>query len=104
MMDLYSHPIPPGEAAAASRAVAIVDSAEGRQLLETVRKRADRFRNGLSAAGLETLPGAHPAVPLMVRDTPRTADLVQHLFDHNVLVTGLTVPVVPRGAESVPVA
>lgn len=101
MMYIYSNPITPGEAAAASRAVAIVDSAEGRQLLETVRQRADRFRNGLSAAGLETLPGAHPVVPLMVRDTPRTADLVQYLFDNNVLVTGLTFPVVPRGDESI---
>ncbi len=100
-MYIYSNPITPGEAAAAVKAVQIVDSAEGRGLLAAVKARAEQFRGGLEQAGLETLPGAHPVVPLMVRDTPRTAALVQSLYGQGVLVTGLTFPVVPRGDESI---
>ncbi|WP_457551990.1 hypothetical protein [Desulfobacula sp.] len=37
----------------------------------------------------------------MVRDTPKTHDLVKYLFDHGVLVVGLTFPVVPKGDETI---
>jgi glycine C-acetyltransferase len=60
-----------------------------------------RFRDGLVAQGLETLPGEHPVVPLFVRDTPRTVALVKHLRAHGVLATGLSFPVVPRGDETI---
>lgn len=101
MMYIYSNPITPGEAAAALAAVAIVDSPEGTALLARVSALADRFRDGLRGAGLETLPGRHPVVPLMVRDTGRTRGLVRGLFDAGVLATGLAFPVVPRGDDSI---
>jgi glycine C-acetyltransferase len=37
----------------------------------------------------------------MVRDTAKIHRLVQSLFDHGVLVVGLTFPVVPRGDETI---
>jgi len=40
-------------------------------------------------------------VPLMVRDTARTAALVAHLRSHGVLATAITYPVVPRGEEEI---
>jgi len=60
-----------------------------------------RFRHGLGVLGLETLPGEHPVVPLMVRDTTRTAVLVAHLRNAGILATGLNYPVVPRGDEEI---
>ncbi len=51
--------------------------------------------------GLETIPGAHPVVPLMVRDTQRTATLVKHLRDNHILATGLNYPMVPKGDEEI---
>lgn len=60
-----------------------------------------RFEQGLVDHGLETIPGPHPIVPLMVRDTERTSALVGHLFDNAVLATGLNFPVVPKGAEEI---
>jgi len=98
---IYSNPITPGEAAAASRAVAIVDSAEGQALLDHLRAMTARFEAGLTALGYETIPGAHPVVPLMVRDTAKTTALVAHLRAHGVLATGLNYPVVPRGDEDI---
>ncbi|MDX1502298.1 MAG: aminotransferase class I/II-fold pyridoxal phosphate-dependent enzyme, partial [Thermoanaerobaculia bacterium] len=60
-----------------------------------------RLERGLVERGFETLPGEHPVVPLMVRDTTRTTALVRHLFDHGILATGLNFPVVPKGDEEI---
>lgn len=98
---VYSNPIAPGEAAAAATAVAFVDSPGGRDLLRHLGEMTAQFRAGLGRLSLETIAGAHPIVPLMVRDTPRTAALVRHLRQHGILATGLNFPVVPRGDEEI---
>lgn len=61
----------------------------------------ERFTQGLADLGLETLPGPHPVVPLMVRDTNRTKALIAHLYDNGILATGLNYPVVPKGDEEI---
>ncbi|MEJ2204067.1 MAG: aminotransferase class I/II-fold pyridoxal phosphate-dependent enzyme [Gemmatimonadota bacterium] len=101
MMYIYSNPITVGEAAAALRSVDIVDSPEGRGRLDRLRALTKRFEEGLVRIGIETIPGEHPVVPLLIRDTQKTRDLVQYLFDNGVLVTGLAYPVVPRGDEEI---
>lgn len=100
-MYIYSNPITVGEAAAALRAVELVDSPEGVKRLDKLRALTRRFEQGLGRVGIETIPGEHPVVPLMIRDTVRTRALVRYLFDNGVLVTGLTYPVVPRGDEEI---
>jgi glycine C-acetyltransferase len=100
-MYIYSNPITVGEAAAALAALAILDSPEGLQLLEHLRAMTARFAQGLERLGYETIPGEHPVVPLMVRDTARTRALVAHLREAGILATGLSYPVVPRGAEEI---
>jgi len=101
MMYIYSNPITPGEAAAALAALDLLDSPAGLERLSHLRTMTKRFKDGLTQLGFETLPGEHPVVPLMVRDTARTALLVAHLRRHGVLATGLNFPVVPRGDESI---
>ena len=98
---IYSNPITPAEAAAAGAALALLDSAEGRRLLAHLRAMTERFESGLLGQGFETIPGIHPVVPLVVRDTARTRALVAHLKANGVLATGLTFPVVPRGDEEI---
>jgi glycine C-acetyltransferase len=98
---VYSNPIAPGEAAAATKAVALVDGPAGRDLLRRLSETTRRFREGLTRLQFETIPGDHPIVPLVVSDSPRTTALVQYLRDHGVLATGLAFPVVPRGSEEI---
>ncbi len=98
---IYSNPITPAEAAAALCSLEILDSPEGTGIVEALAGKTRRFRTGLVKAGYETLPGEHPVVPLMVRDTGRTRDLVSHLKKRGVLATGLAFPVVPRGDEEI---
>ena len=40
-------------------------------------------------------------VPLMVRDTQKTNEIVKHLTANGVLATGLNFPVVPKGDEEI---
>jgi glycine C-acetyltransferase len=100
-MYIYSNPITVGEAAAASAALSVVDSGEGRAMLAHLAAMTSKFETGLVDLGMETIPGPHPVVPLMVRDTDRTAALVRHLYDNGVLATGLNYPVVPKGDEEI---
>ncbi|HEY5889427.1 MAG TPA: pyridoxal phosphate-dependent aminotransferase family protein, partial [Acidimicrobiia bacterium] len=100
-MYIYSNPISVGEAAAAGAALAIADSPEGVALLSHLAAMTARFESGLADRGLETIPGPHPVVPLMVRDTDRTARLVSHLYESGILATGLNFPVVPKGDEEI---
>jgi glycine C-acetyltransferase len=98
---IYSNPITPAEAAAATKAIDLLDSPVGLALLTHLRAMTARFKAGLEKLGLETLPGEHPIVPLMLRDTARTTALVAHLRKHGVLATGLNYPVVPKGDEEI---
>lgn len=96
---IYSNPVTPAEAAASLAALNILDSHEGLRLLEKLRDFSKFLRTGLERLGFETLPGEHPIVPIFVRDTQKTSSLVAHLFTHNILVTGLNFPVVPKGEQ-----
>jgi len=98
---IYSNPITPGEATAALASLQLLDSARGRELLAHLRSMTRRFEEGLQKLGMETIPGEHPVVPLMVRDTAKTNALVEHLFSNGVLATGLAYPVVPKGDEEI---
>jgi glycine C-acetyltransferase len=98
---IYSNPITPAEASAAYKAIEILDGPEGRALLTHLHSMCARFRAGLARLGLETLPGQHPVVPLMLRDTARTSAMVAHLRRNGILATGLNYPVVPKGQEEI---
>jgi glycine C-acetyltransferase len=98
---IYTNPLSVADCAAAGRAIEICDGPEGRQRLEHLRRMAGRFRGGIESLGWQSIPGPHPIVPLLVRDTPRTHQLVRHLFEEGVLAVGLTFPVVPKGEETI---
>jgi len=98
---IYSNPITPGEAAAALKAVELVDGPLGASLLVHLRAMTGRFKAALVQLGLETLAGEHPVVPLMLRQSARTSALVAHLRRQGILATGLNYPVVPKGEEEI---
>ncbi len=98
---IYTNPLSVADCAAATAALDICDSAEGLGLLSGLEQRIQQFRSGLSQLGMETIDGPHPVVPLMVRETRRTREMVETLFQNGVLVVGLTFPVVPEGDETI---
>ncbi len=98
---IYSNPITPSEASASLAALNILDSEEGKQLLKHLHEMTARFEKGLIDMGYEVIKGPHPVVPLMVRDTKKTTELVRYLKDNGILATGLNYPVVPKGDQEI---
>lgn len=98
---IYTNPLSVADCAAATTALDICDSPEGLQRLENLRQRTEQFRKGLKKLRFESIPGPHPVVPLLVRDTTKTHAMVKQLFAAGILVVGLTFPVVPRGNETI---
>lgn len=98
---IYTNPLSVADCAAAEAAVDLTDSEEGLRRLKHVQDRIAQFRAGLDRLGLESIPGEHPVVPLMVRDTERCRRMVEAFFEHGVLVVGLNFPVVPDGDQTI---
>jgi glycine C-acetyltransferase len=98
---IYTNPLGAADAAAAAAAIDVADGADGRARLAHLGARTLQFRRGLDALGFESIPGPHPVVPLLVRDTARARAMVSGLFERGVLAVGLTFPVVPKGDETI---
>lgn len=98
---IYSNPITVSEASAALKTLEILDSDTGRKILGYLHEITAYFRKGLIDLGYETIDGEHPIVPLIVRDTSKTIDLVRYLKDKGILTTGIYYPIVPRGNEEI---
>jgi len=98
---IYTNPVSPGAANAGIAAVDIVDSEEGKYLLARLRKNSQYFRENIENIGFETIPGIHPIIPVLIRDTNKVKDMVMKLFEEGILVTGLTAPIVPPGDETI---
>jgi len=100
-MYIYSNPITVSEASAAMKALDILQSKKGEKILKHIREMTKRFEQGLLKLGYEIIESEHPIVPVMIRDTKKTADLVNFLLDNGILATGLNYPVVPKGDEEI---
>jgi glycine C-acetyltransferase len=100
-MYIYSNPITTSEACAAMKALEILDSLKGIELIDYLRARTKQFEKGLVNLGYEIIESEHPVVPLMLRDTKTTSNCVQFLVDNGILATGLNYPVVPKGDEEI---
>ncbi len=98
---IYTNPLGVADCAAALAAVELAASPEGQKRLKHLHERVAQFRRGVALLGLESIPGPHPVVPLLVRDTEKTRRWVSQLFARGILVVGLTFPVVPRGDETI---
>jgi glycine C-acetyltransferase len=98
---IYTNPLGAADCAAAVTAVEIAASPEGRERLSALAARTRQLRQGLESLGLESIPGPHPVVPLLVRSTEKVRAMVRGLFDRHILAVGLTFPVVPKGDETI---
>lgn len=55
------------------------------------------FRKGMTDAGFDILPGAHPIVPVMLYDAPLSQQFATQLLAEGIYVIGFFFPVVPKG-------
>ncbi|MBT6832252.1 pyridoxal phosphate-dependent aminotransferase family protein [bacterium] len=99
---IYSNNISPGSAGAALAAINIVDSPEGKKLLESSRANTEYFQEKLKQSSFSlAAPSTHPIQPVLIGDTQKTKKLVDGFYDHGILVTNISYPVVPKGRDEI---
>jgi glycine C-acetyltransferase len=92
---LFSNTVAPAMVAGAAKAVEL--AAAGQELRARLRDNMRFFREGLTQAGFELLPGEHPIIPVMLHDARRAAALAEALLAKGVYVIAFSYPVVPKG-------
>ena len=55
------------------------------------------FREGMTRAGFDIIPGVHPITPVMLYDAPLAQQFAARLLDEGIYVIGFFFPVVPKG-------
>jgi glycine C-acetyltransferase len=92
---LFSNSLPPPIVAAALEALKLLSvSTELRDRLEAS---THWFRQRMTAAGFQIVPGEHPIVPVMLGDAVLAARIAERLSEKGVYVVGFWYPVVPQG-------
>lgn len=92
---LFSNTVPPVIVAGAAKAVEL--AAQGEDLRARLRDNMKFFRDGLTAAGFDLLPGEHPIIPVMLYDAKPAVALAEKLLKKGVYVIAFSYPVVPKG-------
>lgn len=92
---LFSNTVPPVVVAGARKAVEI--AAGGADMRARLRDNMNFFRDGLTKAGFDLLPGEHPIIPVMLYDAKPAVALAEALLGRGVYLVAFSYPVVPKG-------
>jgi glycine C-acetyltransferase len=92
---LFSNAVAPAVVAGSLAALDLVT--RGGQERATLRTNAARFRESMTAAGFDLLPGEHPIVPVMFGDAVLAGRIAEAMLAHGVYVIAFSYPVVPHG-------
>jgi glycine C-acetyltransferase len=92
---LFSNTLAPVIAATTLKVLDLVGrSTELRDRLEANTR---YFRQAMTDAGFDIIPGEHPIVPIMLGDAKLAAAMAEKLLERGVYVIGFSYPVVPQG-------
>ncbi|WP_425409068.1 glycine C-acetyltransferase [Hyphococcus sp.] len=91
---LFSNALTPALLGASLKTLELIRDGAG--LREQLFRNARRFREQMTAAGFELLPGEHPIIPIMIYDAKKAGDMAAALMDEGVYVTAFSFPVVPK--------
>jgi len=92
---LFSNSVPPPIVAASLKVLELIRS--GGELRQRLRDNTAFFRQEMTRAGFDILPGEHPIVPVMVGDAALAARMAELMLERGVYVVGFSYPVVPQG-------
>ena len=92
---LFSNSLPPVIAAAALRALALVE--QGDHLRKNLMEQAGWLRGQLTALGFTLVAGHHPIIPVMLGDASIATNMADRLLQEGIYVVGFSYPVVPKG-------
>lgn len=92
---LFSNTLAPSIVAGTLAALDLLEQSD--ELRARLLGNAVLFRELMTEAGFDLLPGEHPIVPVMFGDAALTARIADEMQKHGVYVTAFSFPVVPRG-------
>jgi glycine C-acetyltransferase len=92
---LFSNSVAPPIVAASLKVFEILERST--ELPERVMANAKYFREGIGQVGLDSVPGEHPIVPIMLGDASLSQRMADALLEKGVYVIGFFFPVVPEG-------
>ncbi|MDZ7791013.1 MAG: glycine C-acetyltransferase [Xanthomonadales bacterium] len=92
---LFSNSLAPHLVAASLRVFEMLN--ESSELRDRVAENTRFFRQAMTDAGFELLPGEHPIVPVMLHDAPLAQKMADELLAEGIYVIGFFYPVVPKG-------
>ncbi len=92
---LFSNSVPPSIVAASLKVLELIRSAG--ELRQRLRDNTVFFRNQMTEAAFDILPGDHPIVPVMIGDATLAARMAEVMLEKGVYVVGFSYPVVPQG-------
>ena len=92
---LFSNSLPPVIAAAALKALTLVE--QGEHLRASLMEQAQWLRKELTALGFTLVPSPHPIIPVMLGDATVAANMADRLLREGIYVVGFSYPVVPKG-------
>jgi glycine C-acetyltransferase len=92
---LFSNALAPAVAAGSLKAIDIAEAADDRR--KKLMGHTHRFREAMTQAGFELLPGETPIIPVMLGDAKLAQQMAAALDQRGVYVAGFFYPVVPKG-------
>ena len=92
---LFSNTLAPTIAGAS---IAVLDLLrQDTSLRDTLESNTRFFREQMTAAGFNIVPGTHPIVPIMLGDAALATSFAEAMLNRGVYVIGFSYPVVPQG-------
>ncbi len=91
---LFSNTLAPTITATSLKVLDLLESGDG--LRKRLRDNATYFREQMTAAGFDLLPGDHPIIPVMIYDAALASQFADEMLKRGVYVVGFSFPVVPQ--------
>ncbi|WMX13484.1 MULTISPECIES: glycine C-acetyltransferase [unclassified Aureispira] len=92
---LFSNTVAPSIVGASIKVLDILT--ESTALRDKLEENTAYFRQEMTAAGFDIIPGDHPIVPIMLYDAVLSQQMADKLLEEGIYVIGFYYPVVPKG-------
>jgi glycine C-acetyltransferase len=92
---LFSNTVAPAIVSAALKTLEIIMASTA--LRDKVEANTKYFREKMTAAGFDIVPGVHPIVPIMLGEARLSQDFAEAMLARGIYVIGFFYPVVPQG-------
>jgi glycine C-acetyltransferase len=92
---LFSNTLAPAIVGGSIKVLELLSSTT--ELRDRLEINTQYFRQAMTAAGFDIIPGEHPIVPIMVYDAPLAQEFARRLLEEGIYVIGFFYPVVAQG-------